>query len=393
MINGVGEHTYLFVLPWSIDQIGGVNQVVINLAREMAKARDFFPIVLINDWNAINPVREVVQGLTTVRWRVRSYRKDMGLKEKLAYFLWEAKFYRDFHKFCIDHKVIAINPHFPGPPIFALERVVKKFETAIPFIVSFHGSDVTAIASAGEDELKQWKMLLADPNHQAVACSNDLGRKLVEALGNEVLPVVAHNGLDVGEFSSAEKKSQPSSDRVVLNVARFEQKKGQDVLIEAFAHIAAEYESVKLVLVGATDKMLPELRALCVRKGIERCVEFYPDVSHEYISDFYKGAAIFCLPSRVEPFGIVILEAASFGVPVVASRIGGIPEILTDGVNGVLVSPDDQCELADAIRSLLDDPITAKEMGKRLTQHVSTHFSWRNAYEKYVDILSLREGR
>ena len=140
MYDATGERTYLFFLPWSLDQIGGVNQVVINLAREMIKTKDFVPIVLINDWSASNPVREIVHGIITVRWRIRSYRRNIGLKEKLAYFLWEAKFYRDFQKFCIDHKVIAINPHFPGAPAFTLARVVKKFETVIPFIFSFHGS-------------------------------------------------------------------------------------------------------------------------------------------------------------------------------------------------------------------------------------------------------------
>jgi len=198
---------------------------------------------------------------------------------------------------------------------------------------------------------------------------------------------VVHNGLNVADFSSMGKKREPVAERMILNVAKFEEKKGQDVLINAFAEIAAKYDDLKLVLVGATDRALPGLRALCVNKGIDKRVEFHPDTPHENVADFYKRATLFCLPSRKEPFGIVILESASFAVPVVASRVGGIPEIISDGITGVLVPPDNQSELASSIMSLLDDPVFAKEMGKRLYDHVNSNFSWRTAYEKYVDLL------
>ena len=179
----------------------------------------------------------------------------------------------------------------------------------------------------------------------------------------------------------------PITERVILNVAKFEDKKGQDVLIKAFAAIAAKYKDVKLLLVGATAKALPILRALAVSIGVDSRVEFYPDTPHQQVATFFKRATIFCLPSRKEPFGIVLLEAASFAVPVVASRVGGVPEIVSDGIDGLLVSPDSPDELARCIMSLLDDSDAAKDMGKRLFQHVISNFSWNTAYGKYADIL------
>ena len=381
------KQTYLFVIPWPLKAIGGVNQVVINLAREMAEANDFVPLVLIHEWDATRPVVEYVHGIKTIRWRIRSYQKHMGFKHKLAFSLWNIQFTHRFRKLCEDHKVVAINTHFPRPFIFSIERVVRKFRTTIPLIFSFHGADVKDLLSSGKRELIQWHRLLTSADNSVVVCSNDLGRQLVDVVGCEVLPTVVHNGLNVADFSSMGKKREPVAERMILNVAKFEEKKGQDVLINAFAEIAAKYDDLKLVLVGATDRALPGLRALCVNKGIDKRVEFHPDTPHENVADFYKRATLFCLPSRKEPFGIVILESASFAVPVVASRVGGIPEIISDGITGVLVPPDNQSELASSIMSLLDDPVFAKEMGKRLYDHVNSNFSWRTAYEKYVDLL------
>jgi glycosyltransferase involved in cell wall biosynthesis len=182
-------------------------------------------------------------------------------------------------------------------------------------------------------------------------------------------------------------ESTSDGDRMILNVGKFDEIKGQDVLINAFSEIASKYKNVKLVLVGGTGKALPRLKALCVEKGIDNSVEFYPDIPHRRVSNFYKKATIFCFPSRREAFGIVLLEAASFSVPVIASRVGGIPELVSDGENGMLFTQDNQSELARCIKVLLDDPVAAQKMGERLSEHVKSNFSWASAFKKYLDLL------
>lgn len=378
--------TYLFVLPWSLVHLGGVNQVVINLAREMVKSGTFEPIVLIADWDAVDPFWEEVHGLRTVRWRIHSYQATMSLKERIAFFLWERRFRPAFQRFCRAHRVAAINLHYPGPPAFTLDRITKRFERVIPLILSFHGSDVSSLRSAPVSAIAQWRRLLLR-TEGIVVCSNDLGRRVVEVFGNEVIPRVIHNGIDAVAFVAMAGSPKPTGDRFILNVAKFEEKKGQDVLVAAFAAIADVYADVNLVLVGATDKALPALKDLCVRKGIESRVYFFPDTQHHQVAEFFQRAEIFALPSRQEPFGIVLLEAGAFALPVVASRVGGIPEILTDGVTGRLVAPDKPAELALCLRSLLDSPAAAQEMGARLHQHVLSNFTWTVAHEKYVALL------
>jgi len=95
---------------------------------------------------------------------------------------------------------------------------------------------------------------------------------------------------------------------------------------------------------------------------------------------------VFCLPSRAEPFGIVLLEAGAFRCPVIATSAGGVPEILTDGVNARLVPPDDPAALAAQLDMLLRDRAECDRLAAALFDHVQTHFTWRRAYSLYAKL-------
>lgn len=378
--------TYLFVIPWSITHLGGVNQVVINLAREMMRSGIFDPVILIVDWDAVTPIWQVVHGLRTVRWRVRPYRAGMGMKEQIAFHLWMWRFRPRFHKFCVEHRVASINSHYPDLTTLTLSFIVQKLDPDIPLILSFHGADLSAVHALQGNEMAHWQQLLLCAR-AIVVCSSDLGKKVTEVFGAQHVPQVIHNGLDALAFTTLANKQAFTANRSILNVAKFEKKKGQDILVRAFAEIADEFTDIHLIFVGANDKALPALRDLCNSKGLNERVHFHPDTPHDQVANFFCQATIFVLPSRQEPFGIVLLEAGAFALPVIATRIGGIPEILMDGITGLLVSPDNETELAACLRSLLNSPSTAREMGARLKSHVISNFTWTHAHNKYVALL------
>ena len=100
-----------------------------------------------------------------------------------------------------------------------------------------------------------------------------------------------------------------------------------------------------------------------------------------------KQAKTFCLPSRAEPFGIAILEAGAYRLPVVASRVGGIPEIIIDGETGLLVEPDDTRALTAALDRVLSDADLARNLGERLYERVVGDFSWKRAYQQYRTLI------
>src|SRR5262249_1147568 len=108
---------------------------------------------------------------------------------------------------------------------------------------------------------------------------------------------------------------------------------------------------------------------------------------HAQVARFFDRATAFCLPSRAEPFGIVLLEAGAFRLPVVATRVGGIPEIVEDRVTGLLVPPDDAGSLADALVRVLTDSDFAASAGRGLHDRVRAVFSWRRAYDAYRALL------
>lgn len=371
------------MLPWAVSNLGGVNQVVLNLAQEMVRSGTFDPIILTSDWDAIDPIFEDVRGLRVVRWRLRFYQPNAGLKVRFAYACWEWRFRRRFARFCREHRVAVVNPHYPGPTSLAIERAIQSSRLRVSILFSFHGADLTTIQNAPPTDFSHWRQALRCV-HGVVACSRDLGNKLTGVFGGDLAVKVIHNGLDVAAFRNLSGTPVALDGRIILNVAKFEEKKGQDILVKAFARIAADYPDVNLVLVGATARKLDTLRALCVDLKIDQRVLFFPDTPHHQVVEFFRRATIFALPSRQEPFGIVLLEAGAFGLPVVASRVGGIPEILTDGLTGRLVAPDDEVELAQCLASLLDSPESSRELGARLRQHVESNFTWSQALTKYL---------
>lgn len=380
--------TYLFVIPWSLSHVGGVNQVVIGLAREMQKAGIYEPIVLIADWQAVHPVWGKAFGLRTVRWRIRSCSPEAGFRQRLIFNVWQWHFDYAFRRFCNEHWVVAVNSHYPGAGVFALQHALSRMSEKLPLMLSFHGTDLAELSGEGHEMIAHWQVLVGCARW-VIVCSKSFGRQVTQVFGNAALLQVVHNGIQAEGFVSVGKDSAPLplSGKTILNVGRFDENKGQGALIRAFALLVDEYTDLQLVLVGASAGALSELKALCRTLRVDHRVAFHTDVPHAQIGQFFQKATVFALPSRAETFGIVILEAGAFGVPVVASRVGGIPEIVEDGVTGRLVPPDDPQALAQALRDLLDAPAEAKALGQRLHQRVLSEFTWEAAYRKYAALL------
>lgn len=390
-VNSVRE-TWLFMLPWSLSKVGGVNQVVINLAKQMQQSGCFRPLVLINDWSAKSPVFESVEGIDTVKWRIHPYSAGMTLKERLQYALWMFHFKKRFRLFCLKHNITVVNPHYPNRSAISMGRVVQGLKHNVKMITSFHGADLTQIKTETTGMQSEWRRVLSDNSH-IVACSADLAHKLSMAFGPVVsaLVRVVHNGVDAQRLLNMSGDAGKSDRKTILNIAKFEHKKGQDLLVEAFSLLAAYHPDVDLVLAGAAGDTLPRLKLLCARYGIEHRVRFMLDVPHAEVIKLYKQSTLFCLPSREEPFGIVLLEAGLFHLPVVASRVGGVPEVIEDGVSGMLVRSGSVEALTLALETVLLNADVSLLMGDALNRRVMTQFTWSNALSLYIDLATQRE--
>ena len=200
--------------------------------------------------------------------------------------------------------------------------------------------------------------------------------------------VVLHNGVDAKAFTRTERREALDRHGVrepyALFVGRISEQKGIFQLLEAARQLP---EGVQLVLCASspdTPELLTRLQTAVSGRPEIRWINAMLPV--EEVVQIYSHAAVFVCPSVYEPFGIINLEAMACGTPVVASRVGGIPEVVADGETGWLVEPGDPAALAQALRIALADPQRARRMGEAGRRRVEAHFSWDRIAALTMDV-------
>jgi glycogen(starch) synthase len=201
--------------------------------------------------------------------------------------------------------------------------------------------------------------------------------------------LVIPNGVEASEPS--ETAIQLPFERFVLGAGRMVEKKGFDLLLDAFAHIAERHPEVGLVLGGkgrARSGLVEQAAAL----GLGDRVAFPGLLSRAEIAWAMEHTEVFVLPSRVEPFGIVVLEALRAGCPVVVSSRGGATEIVRDGVDGLVADPLDLSQLAAAIDRLLCNRILADKLGQAGASR-ARDFDWIEISDRYRRLYEVVRGQ
>jgi glycosyltransferase involved in cell wall biosynthesis len=215
---------------------------------------------------------------------------------------------------------------------------------------------------------------------------------VAEHLGGESGKLLTiHNGVDVARFAVRKGVSRAELGLredlpIVGTVCRLvEPKKGLAVLVKALARLnnRAEARPCQALIVGEGPAERP-LRALCDALDVTPWVVFAG--LRRDVPRILSSLDVFVLPSRYEGFGIAIVEAMAAGLPVIASKIGGIPEIVIHGETGLLVPPDDPGALADALRELTANPERAKAMGQRGRQRAKALFSVEAMVKQHEDL-------
>lgn len=160
--------------------------------------------------------------------------------------------------------------------------------------------------------------------------------------------------------------------------------KGQDVLIQALHLVINKFPDVKLQLIGNGASM-KELSDLAEHLALSSSVDFVGSIPHEQVFSRMAEACAVVVPSRFEACPYVVIEAMSVGIPVIASAVGGIPELIRDGVDGFLVPPENPEILAERIMALLDDRELQKTMGKNARDRFLNEFELRKAVMNEAD--------
>jgi len=262
-----------------------------------------------------------------------------------------------------------------------------------PFLISSWGSDV--VWSPRQFFLFDWMLRYNFKRADRVtATSHMLAKATTPFCPPGTYVHVIPFGVDTDVFCPP-ANHHPGADRppTVGIVKTLRPRYGIRELILAFHQIAGRFPAARLVIVGGGEQYTT-LQALIVNLGMEKCITLAGQASHEQIPHYLQSFDLFVVPSFSEAFGVAAVEAAACGLPVIASRVGGLPEVVLDGQTGLLVPPGDVDALAAAMSRLLSDPGLRVRMGQAGRQFVLEHYRWadnaRLMEQLYTEVLSGR---
>lgn len=272
--------------------------------------------------------------------------------------------------------------------------------TRLPLVVSLHGSDVYVIernglyAAAARSAFRQAARVMA--------CSSDLQQRAI-AVGLEASrSVVVPYGVDPALYAAGDGRPMraalgiPDTALVIGALGRLVHKKGFDRLIAALPDVIRQVPDVYAVIGGEGD-LADALRAQARELGLGERVRFAGYIDWRSTLDFYAMCDCFVVPSVVDATGNVdglpnvLLEAMASGCPIVASRVGGIPDVLMDGIHGLLVPPGDVQALGAALTRLAQDA-DRRRLGETARQLVITHYTWESIARQHEQIYRAAIG-
>jgi glycosyltransferase involved in cell wall biosynthesis len=225
-----------------------------------------------------------------------------------------------------------------------------------------------------------WRKVIANSQY---VMNNDLAR--FRRLKGKVCLI--RNGVDL-EVVRRAKPIRLDGDPSVLFVGHLVRRKGIDIILEAMDMLSSRgIRANPMLHIVGTGIMEKNCKEYVARHRLSSKVSFWGPVSESSKFGMMKGADIVVVPSRYEPFGIVVLEAMAAGKPVIASCVGGIPEVFVQGVNGILTSPSSS-KFAMALKYLCERKQLLEEYGRN-NQRTVMSFDWKNIAQSYIKLYSM----
>ena len=181
-------------------------------------------------------------------------------------------------------------------------------------------------------------------------------------------------------------------EKYIFCLSRIDSNKGYDLLLNAFARVCEKHKDIYLVTGGGSahpepreKEVLAMMERIMKEKGITDKIIFVGHVSEKLMVPFYQNARFFVMPSIFEPFGMTCQESMSCGVPVIASKFGGIRTVLTHEKDGLLIDPQNEEAFADAMIRLIEDDPFRERLGKEACRLVRDQFSWEVMAERHLE--------
>lgn len=368
----------LIVVPWD-QEWGGVASVVGNVAIQLQKRGHHM-------W-FLHPGESQSLRVKVTKWNFPGYElnlrnpyvRERPVKSVIAFsvFLWHTLY--QLYTLLVRHDIDIVNIHYPiGYGLyFTLLRKMLRFK----LVVSVHGTDLLP-NGVPQDRYSQPLQILMNSADWLVAPSRSmLDAVLTKFPRLRTRSSAIHNAVDMTEFEP-DGPEELQRGQHILCIALHHPRKAIDVLIKAFKIFSQTFTGVELWLVG-DGPITGQLEDLVHRFGLTEHVKFLGGLGRPAVRKLLRQCSFLVLPSRDEPFGIAILEALASRKPVVASAVGGIPEIIEDGKNGILVEPENPQALCDAMITVWKDHDLAERLACAGYATVKQQFQWENAAARY----------
>ena len=278
------------------------------------------------------------------------------------------------------HQIYAHFSHGPTTVAYFAHRL-----TGIPYSFSAHAKDIY---------LQEDGFLRAKVNGASfvVTCTGFNVGHLQRVARNPEKVHLCYHGVEVEQFRYRERTREGDQPPTIVSVGRFVPKKGFPVLIEALAHLHRRGIDFRAFLIGGGE-LKPRLKAMVSRLGLKEKVTLLGKMPQEQLLAYYHRAHLMALACQVEADGDrdgipnVLVEAMAMGIPVVSTRVSGIPELIQEGQNGMLVEQRDPIALADALQKLIEQPELATALARAARRTVEQHFNARRNIRKIIALL------
>lgn len=283
------------------------------------------------------------------------------------------------HDWLVAHPAIALAEYFDVPLVSTLHATEA----------GRHSGWLSGRVNRQVHSVEWW---LANESDQIITCSASMYDEVTELYGPDLPQItVIRNGIDITTWAYREREPRPGPARLLF-VGRLEYEKGVQDAIAALPRIRRSHPGTTLAVAGEGTQF-EWLREQARIHRVARSVNFLGNLDHTELLGWLHGADAIVLPSRYEPFGIIALEAAAAGTPLVASTAGGLGEAVVDGVTGLSFRPGDVAGLVSAVRETLEDPSAAQERARAARARLTDDFDWGRVAEETAQVYSTAKRR
>lgn len=383
------------------EQAGGQNNYVRQLA--LALDKKGVKVDVVTHWCDVDAPRIEKFGESCRVIRIAAGHKGFISKNKMYELLPE--FYREMKEALQLYSYDIVHTHYWLSGLIG-KKLDEEFN--LPFIHTSHSLGVAKERATGiKDERRQVAEKAIMRAAQIVLATTKNEKMLISEIEPDsapvkVIPIGVDKAFHIKGNRAAMRKELGCNGPLLVYAGRLEETKGIYTLLHAYKQMVKRFgvpEDIQLIVAGGDPnsidlkKGLPkEDKLRKIVSGIEDKVRFVGPQSQEQLSNFFNAATATVVPSYYESFGMVAAEAQGCGSPVIASNVGGLRNVVEDGVTGLLVEPKDEDDLSVAMEAIVSNDLLAQKLGKQASQKATEEFQWpaitakvKGLYEEVLD--------